>query len=214
MGRISHFTMALSAALRWALFPTRKPPTRSRSASSARRPGLMPSGATASSSRSICYLDQNNGKNGNPTVEVIFRDVGGDNPPRARQLAQEMIVNDHVAIMGGLEFTTTVLAVADVINQAKMPFVFFNSATSVVTDKSPYYIRASFTQWQTLCPARTMGARAEIQDLRDVHRRLCARPGRDRCLHLWLHQGRRQDARSDPRADEHDGFLELFPARP
>jgi branched-chain amino acid transport system substrate-binding protein len=98
------------------------------------------------------FLDQNNGKNGNPTVEIIFRDVGGDNPPRARQLAQEMIVNDHVAIMGGLEFTTTVLGVTDVINQAKMPFVFFNSATAFVTDKSPYFVRASFTSWQNFVP--------------------------------------------------------------
>ena len=58
---------------------------------------------------------------------MIFRDVGGDNPPRARQLAQEMIVNDNVAIMGGLEFTTTVLGVADVMTEAKMPFVAFNT---------------------------------------------------------------------------------------
>src|ERR1700732_2622241 len=53
------------------------------------------------------YLDQHNGKDGNPTVEVIYRDVGGDNPPRARQLAQELVVRDKVAVLGGLEFTTT-----------------------------------------------------------------------------------------------------------
>jgi branched-chain amino acid transport system substrate-binding protein len=98
------------------------------------------------------FLDQYNGKDGNPTVQVIFRDVGGDNPPRARQLAQEMIVNDNVAIMGGLEFTTTVLALADIMNEAKMPFVAFNTATAVVTDKSPYFVRASFTSWQTYVP--------------------------------------------------------------
>jgi branched-chain amino acid transport system substrate-binding protein len=39
-----------------------------------------------------------------------------------------------------------------VINEAKMPFVFFNSATSFVTDKSPYFVRAGFTQWQQLYP--------------------------------------------------------------
>ena len=61
----------------------------------------MPSGATSFKQSIDLFLDQNNGKNGNPTVEVIFRDVGGDNPPRARQLAQEMIVNDRVAIMAG-----------------------------------------------------------------------------------------------------------------
>ena len=99
------------------------------------------------------YLQQHNGKDGNPTVEVIYRDVGGDNPPRARQLAQEMIVNENVAALGGLEFTTTVLAMPDLVNEAKIPFVFFNSATSIVTDKSPYLVRAGFTQWQALYPA-------------------------------------------------------------
>ena len=98
------------------------------------------------------YLAQHNGKDGNPKVEIVFRDVGGDNPPRARQLAQELIVNEGVAVVGGLEFTTTVLAMADVINEAKIPFVAFNTATSVVTDKSPYFVRAGFTQWQSLYP--------------------------------------------------------------
>jgi branched-chain amino acid transport system substrate-binding protein len=99
------------------------------------------------------YLQQHNGKDGNPTVEIVYRDVGGDNPPRARQLAQEMIVNENVAALGGLEFTTTVLAMPDLVNEAKIPFVFFNSATSIVTDKSPYLVRAGFTQWQALYPA-------------------------------------------------------------
>ncbi len=105
------------------------------------------------------YLDQHNGKDGNPTVEVIYRDVGGDKPPRARQLAQEMVVRDKVAVLGGLEFTTTVLAVADVINQAKIPFVIFNSATDFVTDKSPYFVRPTFTMWTTATLAGEMGGR-------------------------------------------------------
>jgi branched-chain amino acid transport system substrate-binding protein len=98
------------------------------------------------------YMQQHNGKDGNPNVEIIYRDVGGDNPPRARQLAQEMIVRDEVAALGGLEFTTTALAMPDLINEAKIPFVAFNTATSIVTDKSPYLIRAGFTQWQALYP--------------------------------------------------------------
>jgi branched-chain amino acid transport system substrate-binding protein len=98
------------------------------------------------------YLAQHNGKDGNPNVEIVYRDVGGDNPPRARQLAQEMIVNENVAALGGLEFTTTVLAMPDLINEAKIPFVAFNTATSSVTDKSPYLVRAGFTQWQVMMP--------------------------------------------------------------
>jgi branched-chain amino acid transport system substrate-binding protein len=94
------------------------------------------------------YMDQHNGKDGNPKIEVVYSgDVGGDNPPRAHQLAQELLVRDHVAVLGGLEFTTTTLAMADIINQAKVPFVIFNSATSFVVDKSPYYVRPAFNLW-------------------------------------------------------------------
>lgn len=152
MGRISHFIIASAVALTVGMASHAQ-------AADPIKIGILgtTSGPYAIWGNSFeqainTFLDKYNGKDGNPTVQIIFRDVGGDNPPRARQLAQEMIVNDHVAIMGGLEFTTTVLGVTDVINQAKMPFVFFNSATSVVTDKSPYFVRASFTSWQTYYP--------------------------------------------------------------
>ncbi len=102
------------------------------------------------------YMEQHNGKDGNPKIELIYSgDVGGDNPPRAHQLAQQMIVQDHVAALGGLEFTTTTLAMADIINQAKIPFVIFNSATSFVVDKSPYYVRPAFNLW----PSATIAAK-------------------------------------------------------
>jgi branched-chain amino acid transport system substrate-binding protein len=102
------------------------------------------------------YMAQHNGKDGNPKIELIYSgDVGGDNPARAHQLAQQMIVRDHVAVLGGLEFTTTTLAMADIINRAKIPFVIFNSATSFVTDKSPYYVRAAFNLW----PSATIAAK-------------------------------------------------------
>lgn len=124
------------------------------------------------------YMDQHNGKDGNPKIQVIYSgDVGGDNPPRAHQLAQELIVRDHVAVLGGLEFTTTTLAMADIINQAKIPFVIFNSATSFVTDKSPYYVRAAFTLW----PSSTIAARYAI-DHKKMHGTIVSAdyaPGKD-----------------------------------
>ena len=36
------------------------------------------------------FLDEVGGKAGNNTMSIIYRDVGGQNPPRARQLAQEL----------------------------------------------------------------------------------------------------------------------------
>jgi branched-chain amino acid transport system substrate-binding protein len=93
------------------------------------------------------FMDSVGGKAGKNTMSIIYRDVGGQNPPRARQLAQELVLRDKVAILGGHELTPNVLAVTDVINQAKIPFVIFNTGTAFVTDKSPFFVRPTFTNW-------------------------------------------------------------------
>lgn len=98
------------------------------------------------------YLEQHNGKNGNPTVRVITRDTGGVNPSRARQLAQELIARDQVVALGGEMFSPNLLAVADVISETKTPFVIFNGATSSITDTSPYFVRPTFTMWSFIYP--------------------------------------------------------------
>lgn len=95
------------------------------------------------------FMDKVGGKAGNNTMSIVYRDVGGANPPRSRQLAQELVLRDKVAILGGHELTPNVLAVTDVINQAKIPFVIFNTGTAIVTDKSPYFVRPTFTNWTT-----------------------------------------------------------------
>jgi branched-chain amino acid transport system substrate-binding protein len=104
------------------------------------------------------FMEQHDKRVGSHQITIIYRDVGGNNPARAKQLAQELIVRDQVQYLAGLEFTPTVLALADVITQAKMPFVFFNSATSDVTRKSPYYVRVGFTQWETATAIGTYAA--------------------------------------------------------
>ena len=99
------------------------------------------------------FMAQHQSRVGDHHVTVVYRDDGGNNPGRFKQLAQELIVRDGVQYLAGSDFTPTALAVADVITQAKMPFVIFNSATSFVMRKSPYYIRTGFTLWQTNIPA-------------------------------------------------------------
>ncbi|MDB5960807.1 MAG: branched-chain amino acid transporter substrate-binding protein [Massilia sp.] len=98
------------------------------------------------------YLAQQNGKVGAHTVKVIYRDVGGNNPARARQLAEELVVRDKVQYIAGLEFTPTALAVADVATQAKVPTVINNSGTSGILARSPYLLRAGYTQWMVATP--------------------------------------------------------------
>jgi branched-chain amino acid transport system substrate-binding protein len=98
------------------------------------------------------FLEQQKGKVGAHTIKLIYRDVGGNNPARARQLAEELVVRDKVQYLAGLEFTPTALAVADVATQAKVPTVINNAGTSGILSRSPYLLRAGYTQWMVATP--------------------------------------------------------------
>jgi len=56
-----------------------------------------------------------------------------------------------------------VLAVTDVINQAKIPFVIFNTGTAIVTDQSPYFVRPTYTNYTHYYP---LGRYAGMQGLK------------------------------------------------
>ena len=86
------------------------------------------------------------------TVELIYRDAGGPNPDRAKQLAQELIVRDRIQILTGVVFTPNALAIAPLVTEAKVPFAIMNAGTSVITTRSPYIARFSFTLWQSTYP--------------------------------------------------------------
>jgi branched-chain amino acid transport system substrate-binding protein len=93
------------------------------------------------------YMAQHGDTVAGRKIEVILRDDAGvaDN---ARRLVQEMIVNDHVAIVGG-GITPTALAIAPLVTQAKIPTVVLVSGASITVDRSPYMVRTSFTLGQS-----------------------------------------------------------------
>ncbi|TWB87808.1 branched-chain amino acid transport system substrate-binding protein [Bradyrhizobium macuxiense] len=97
-------------------------------------------------------LEERGKATGKNDIEIVLRDTGDASLQRVRQLAQELVVRENVKYLAGLDTTPAVLAVADVVNQAKIPFVIFNSGTSGVTKKSPYFVRAGFTQWAISYP--------------------------------------------------------------
>ncbi len=68
-------------------------------------------------------------------------------PDNAKRLAQELIVNDHVNFLAA-GLTPSAMAMAPIATQAKVPTVVVVSGTSIVTEKSPYYVRTSFTLGQ------------------------------------------------------------------
>ena len=82
--------------------------------------------------------------NGN-TVAVVYRDSGGPDPARAKQLAEELILREQVQFLGGFTFTPNALAVADLVTEAKIPTIIFNASTAANTRKSPYFVRTSQT---------------------------------------------------------------------
>ena len=78
-------------------------------------------------------------------IELIRKDNGGIAPDVAKRLTQEAIVRDKVDILAGFDLTPNALAAADVSAQAKKFMVNMNAATSIITTKSPYMVRTSFT---------------------------------------------------------------------
>jgi branched-chain amino acid transport system substrate-binding protein len=94
-----------------------------------------------------------NGKsvNGND-IEVIYRDVGGPDPAKAKQLAEELVLRDEVSYLTGFAFTPNALAVADLVTEANIPTVLLNAATAVITRSSPMYVRVSMTLPQQTAP--------------------------------------------------------------
>lgn len=78
-------------------------------------------------------------------IVLIRKDVGGIAPDIAKRLAQELVVREGVDILAGFIATPNALAASDVSEQAKKLMVVMNAATSIVTTRSTYSVRTSFT---------------------------------------------------------------------
>lgn len=94
----------------------------------------------------IATYDKQKGElRGGIKVEYVFRDLPTVDPQKARALAQELIVREKVQYLAGFVSTPDALAVATVIQQAKIPTVIFNAAGPTVVEKSDYFLRTSNT---------------------------------------------------------------------
>src|SRR5438105_5593022 len=98
------------------------------------------------------YLKQHEKELGGVKVELITRDDTGPNPHKAKQLAQELVVRDRVNILAGVIWTPNAMSIAPIATEAKVPFVIMNAGTAVITTRSPYIARTSFTLWQSTYP--------------------------------------------------------------
>jgi branched-chain amino acid transport system substrate-binding protein len=90
------------------------------------------------------YMAQHGNMVAGKRVEIILKDDAGS-PDINRRLAQELIVNDKVAVLAGFGLTPQAFATAPIATQSKTPMVVMQAATSSVTEKSPYIVRTSMT---------------------------------------------------------------------
>lgn len=90
------------------------------------------------------YMQQHGDTVAGKKIELIVKDDGAvaDN---SKRLAQELIVRDKVNVLIGFAVTPTALAVAPLATEAKIPTIVANAGTSIITERSPYILRTSFT---------------------------------------------------------------------
>ena len=117
---------------------------------------LPMTGPSASTGRQIeaaakLYIAQKGDKVAGKKIELLVRDDQGT-ADISKRLAQELIVNDHAAIIGGFGLTPLALAVGPVATQAKVPAVIMAAGTAMIVDQSPWFVRTSFTLPQNTVP--------------------------------------------------------------
>lgn len=78
-------------------------------------------------------------------IEVILKDDTGTQPELTRRIAQDLVIKDKVNVLAGFGLTPLAVATAPISAQSKTPMVVMAAASSVITTRSPYILRASFT---------------------------------------------------------------------
>ncbi len=109
------------------------------------------------------YMALNGSKVGADDIEIIYRDVPTPDPAQAKALAQELVVKEGVQYLTGFYFTPDAMAVTPLLEQANVPLVIMNAATSAIVTKSPLVVRTSFTLWQTSAPMAKVASERGIK---------------------------------------------------
>jgi branched-chain amino acid transport system substrate-binding protein len=108
------------------------------------------------------YMAQNGDTVAGRKVEIVLKDDAAV-PDASKRLAQELIVNDKVQFVAGFGITPCALAVAPLATQAKIPEIVMCAGTSIITQRSPYIVRSSFTLAQSTVPMADWAAQNGIK---------------------------------------------------
>jgi branched-chain amino acid transport system substrate-binding protein len=92
------------------------------------------------------YIAQHGDVVAGKRIQLIVKDDASI-PDNGKRLAQELIVNEKVSLLGA-GVTPTAMSMAPIVTEAGVATVVMISGTSAVTERSPYYVRTSFTLGQ------------------------------------------------------------------
>ena len=93
------------------------------------------------------YMATNGATVAGKTIDLVIKDDAGV-PANSKRLAQELIVNDKVGIIGSA-LTPSAMAIGPISTQSKTANVVMVSGTSgVINPNNPYMVRTSFTLGQ------------------------------------------------------------------
>ena len=108
------------------------------------------------------YIAQHGDKVAGKTIKLIVKDDTGA-ADVTKRLAQEAIANDHAVALMGFGLTPLAFAVAPIATEAKVPEIVTAAATAVITEKSPFIVRTSFTLPQASAPMAQWAAKNGIK---------------------------------------------------
>ena len=89
-------------------------------------------------------------------IQVILRDSGSV-PDNTKRLAQELIVNDKVNVIAGFESRPPRLSLPRSPPRRRWSELVMAAGTSIITERSPYIVRTSFTVPQSSRHHRRLG---------------------------------------------------------
>lgn len=97
-------------------------------------------------------------------IQLIIKDDAGS-ADLTKRIAQELVIHDKVAVLAGFGLTPGALATAPIATEAKVPEIVMMAATSIITERSPYVVRTSFSVPQTVEPLAAWAARNGIKNV-------------------------------------------------
>jgi branched-chain amino acid transport system substrate-binding protein len=116
-------------------------------------PMTGPSASTGKQERAGAelYIKQHGDTVAGKKIELVIKDDTGA-PDVTKRLAEELIGNDKAKVLIGFGLTPLALAVAPIATAAKVPEVVSAAGTAMITEKSPFIVRTSFTLPQAAEP--------------------------------------------------------------